>query len=69
MKKQTARDKAYESIGMKKGKESTKKASYPGRLDESMPAKKGQAKEKPGLKSNAHYMSKAKAYNKKHKVK
>lgn len=65
MKKQTARDKAYESIGMKKGKESTKKASYPARLDESMPSKGGANAKKTG----AHYTAKAKAYNKKHKVK
>lgn len=68
MKKQTARDKAYDSLGMLKGKESTKKASYPGRLDEAVPAKKGQPKEKPGMKSNAHYMAKAEIYNKEHKV-
>jgi hypothetical protein len=41
MKKQSAKDKMDESLGMRKGKESEKKQSYASRRNESMGAKKG----------------------------
>ena len=70
MKKQDARDKAYDSLGMRTGKESMKKISYPARLDDAEKAKKGHHSAKPGTgdKANEHYMKKAEEYNKKHHV-
>jgi len=40
MKKQTKKDKMDESLGMKRGKESTKEQAYPARRHESMGMKK-----------------------------
>jgi hypothetical protein len=40
MKKQTRKDKMDESLGMRRGKESTKKQSYKSRRDESAGMKK-----------------------------
>lgn len=44
MKKQTIKDKMDESLGMRRGKESTKSQSYVARRKESMAAKKSMKK-------------------------
>lgn len=44
MKKQTKKDKMDESLGMKRGKESTKEQAYPARRHESMGMKKAMKK-------------------------
>jgi hypothetical protein len=46
MKKQTRKDKTDESLGMRRGKESTKKQSYKSRRDESAGMKKTMRKRK-----------------------
>ena len=46
MKKQTRNDRMDESLGMKRGKESSKKQPYKDRRDESRGSKKSQPKKK-----------------------